>query len=159
MGTNFYRIPTHEEMESKKNRLLEDIAKMDISPSSIEREFQNEMEDSFDLTSPWDEFKNTTLIHLGKRSGGWKFCWNFHNNKYYKDKEELLHFIRTGRVVNEYGELVDNEEFITMALEWGQPDGWDTQAYYKEYPSIYIDEHHYDKYIDGLRVSPSTEFS
>jgi hypothetical protein len=73
---------------------------------------------------------------------GWKFCWNFHKEKYYKDKESLLNFIRSGRVMDEYGEEMNVEEFITMALEWGQPNGLVA-----------------DKEVDGLRVSSSTEFS
>ena len=51
------------------------------------------------------------------------------------------------------------EEFITMALEWGQPDGHDAKSYRREHPRQY----HYDfereeEYIDGLRVSPHTDF-
>jgi hypothetical protein len=79
---------------------------------------------------------------------GWKFCWNFHDNRYYKDKESLLEFICSGRVVDEYGEECDVEEFITMALEWGQPDGLPADV-----------ESYYDKEIDGLWVSSSIAFS
>jgi len=49
---------------------------------------------------------------LGKRSSGWKFLWNWNDSKYYKTKEELFEFIRSGRVVNEYGDQMDQEEFI-----------------------------------------------
>jgi hypothetical protein len=164
MGTNYYRIPTQSEMETRKAKLIKDIADLDISPSNIETEFrQYNYEDFWDSESVWDEFVEGTNIHLGKRSGGWKFCWNFHKDKYYKDKESLLNFIRTGRVVDEYGEEVDVEEFITMALEWGQPNGLVADKEYFDRT-----EHHswmsnpsayYDKIIDGLRVSSSTEFS
>ncbi len=126
MGTNYYRIPTAEEMESRKSRLQRDIEKMTMSPSDIERGFPfiDPFKESWEIVSPWDIFRDGTSIHLGKRSGGWKFCWNFHNNKHYSNKEELLSFIRSGRIVDEYGEEWNVEEFITMALEWGQPDGW-----------------------------------
>src|SRR6056300_669224 len=113
MGTNYYRIPTQSEMETRKAKLIKDIVDLDISPSNIETEFrQYNYEDSWDSESVWDRFIEGTSIHLGKRSGGWKFCWNFHKNKYYKDKESLLNFIRTGRVVDEYGEEMNVEEFI-----------------------------------------------
>jgi hypothetical protein len=49
-----------------------------------------------------------------------------------------------------------------MAMEWGQPDGWDTQTYYIENPSrsSWFDPSKYaDRYVDGLRISSSTEFS
>jgi hypothetical protein len=69
--------------------------------------------------------------------------------------------------VNEYGELQDTEEFITMALEWGQPDGYVLDENYENelkkkpnYRPSFIDmSKYYDKEIDGLRVSTSTEFS
>lgn len=165
MGTNYYRIPTVSEIEERKNRLQSRIRTMPITPDVIENNFGyiDNPKDEWEQLSPWGEFIEGTSIHLGKRSGGWKFCWNFHKNKYYKDKESLLNFIRTGRVVDEYGEEVDVEEFITMALEWGQPDGLVADKEYFDStnhhswmsnPSAY-----YDKEVDGLRVSSSTEFS
>lgn len=170
MGTNYYRIPTEQEIEKRKELLQSRIQTMPITPSFIENDFRfiddtDESDESFEWPrlSPWDEFTKDVSIHLGKRSGGWKFCWNFHNNQYYKDKESLLEFIRSGRVVDEYGKEWDVEEFIKMALEWGQPDGlvadktyFDTtnHHHWMSNPSDY-----YDKEIDGLRVSSSTEFS
>jgi hypothetical protein len=143
MGTNYYRIPSVEEMEKRKQELIATIEK----------------ENNFIIQSIWDIFTEDSNIHLGKRSSGWKFLWNFNDKKFYSNKEELLNFIRTGRVVDEYGEEMNIDEFITMALEWGQPNGLDSETYRKEHPRQY----HYDfeekeKYIDGLRVSPHTDF-
>lgn len=148
MGTNYYRIPSVEEMEKRKQELINNINSIDISQLSIES------------NSIWDIFTENLNIHLGKRSSGWKFLWNFNDKKFYSNKEELLNFIRTGRVIDEYGKEMDVEEFITMALVWGQPDGYDHEKYRREHPRQY----HYDfevkeEYIDGLRVSPSTQFS
>lgn len=165
MGTNYYRIPTEAEMEAKRQALLLKMSIMDLTPENIERGFGAPVKDSFDYENPWDRFINNTRIHLGKRSGGWKFCWNFNDNKYYSTKEELLAFIRSGRVVNEYGEEQEVEEFIDMALNWGEPDGWvHNEAYerqkLKQNPNSHIHGSKYwDKEIDGLRVSTSTEFS
>lgn len=158
MGTNYYRIPSEEEMEKKKSKLIEDIKDLDISPSSIVFNFKI-MDEISEQISSWDEFTENTSIHLGKRSSGWKFLWNFHNNKYYSNKEELFNFIKSGRIVDEYGTEMDVEEFITMSLEWGQPNGYDMKKYRQEHPRQY----HYDfekqeQYIDGLRISPNTEF-
>jgi len=164
MGTNYYRIPTQSEMETRKAKLIKDIADLDISPSNIETEFrQYKSEDSWDSESVWDRFIEGTSIHLGKRSSGWKFCWNFHKDKYYSNKEELIKFVLSGRVVNEYGEEIDPQEFLDMAFAWGEPDGlvadkeyFDRTAHHSwmSNPSDY-----FDKEIDGLRVSSSTEFS
>ena len=165
MGTNYYRIPKASEVEKKKELLESRIHKMPITPSSIERGFRyiDNPNDEWSSLSPWDEFIEGTNIHLGKRSGGWKFCWNFHNNQYYKDKESLLKFIRSGRVVDEYGTEMNREEFITMALEWGQPNGLVADKEYFDSTNHHSwmsnPSDYFDKEIDGLRVSSSTEFS
>ena len=166
MGTNYYRIPTVEEMENKKTKLIRSVTNLDISPSNIECGFRVPIDDQWGSESPWDTFIDGTNIHLGKRSGGWKFCWNFNNNKYYSNKEELLKFIRSGRVVDEYGEQHDVEEFIKMALEWGEPDGLVVDEKYrreqraKGHGTYWMDSERYDdKIIDGLRVSSSVDFS
>jgi hypothetical protein len=110
-------------------------------------------------------FLEDTNIHLGKRSSGWKFCWNFHKNKYYSNKEELLNFICSGRVVDEYGEEQDVNEFILMALNWGEPNGLVVNEEYRKservkgHGSFWLDSEKYDDLIiDGLRVSSSTDF-
>jgi len=165
MGTNYYRVPTDLQMQQRKLRLRTQSKNMDIAPGCICNGFPltKEHPDSWESHTPWTEFLNDANVHLGKRSGGWKFCWNFHKNRLYSNKAELLAFIRSGRVVDEYGTEMDPEEFITMALEWGQPDGWVLNA---EYEKEEMKNGHrtwgpnyYDLIIDGLRVSTSTEFS
>lgn len=164
MGTNYSRIPTVEEMESKKQTLIQQVMDLDLSPFNIEREFNIQKEDSWESESVWSRFIEGTNIHLGKRSGGWKFCWNFHKSKYYSNKEELLSFIRSGRVVNEYGEELDVNEFIVMALNWGEPDGlvvnedFRKEQRSKGMGSFFNDPKYDDIIIDGLRVSSSTDF-
>ena len=165
MGTNYYRIPTVEEMENKKTKLIRSVTNLDISPSNIECGFRVPVDDQWGSESAWDTFIDGTNIHLGKRSSGWKFCWNFHNNKYYSNKEELLKFIRDGRVVDEYGEELDVNEFIVMALNWGEPDGlvvnkeYRKQERIKGHGSFWTDSEKYDDLIiDGLRVSTATDF-
>lgn len=163
MGTNYYRIPKSHEVTERMQKLNLRIQALDYwDPYLTHNEFRviDDPDDNWSKMNPWDEFTKDLNVHLGKRSGGWKFCWNFHNNKYYSNKEELFEFIRSGRVVDEYGEKIDCEEFIKMALEWCE-DGWDTQTYYERNPTThYIDYTKYrDTYVDGLRVSPSIEFS
>lgn len=162
MGTNFYRIPTQEEVEFRRAKLVKEVSEMPLEPFDIERGFCKSQEDgldSWESHSPWDLFMLDMKIHLGKRSSGWRFCWNFHHNKYYSSKEELLAFIRAGRVVDEYGEEQQVEEFIEMALNWC-PDGLiGDRAYHQSNPGQgWIAESMYDREIDGLRVSSSSEF-
>ena len=167
MGTNYYRIPLASEMEERKALLMKRVAEMEMTPGNIERGFNtiptHDSDYSWEYDSPWSEFMDNVSIHLGKRSGGWKFCWNFHKNRHYHDKESLLKFIRAGRVVNEYGEEIPTEEFIQMALDWGQPDGWVHNAEYEKHQRE-LGHHtwgpkYYDHIIDDLRVSTSTEIS
>lgn len=162
MGTNYYRIPTAAEMEKRKQLLQTQVRGLDVSPAAISQGFTYDNPKGFDRYSPWDIFTEDVEVHLGKRSGGWKFCWNFHNDKYYNDKESLEMFVKSGRVINEYGEEISPDEFLKMAYEWCT-DGWDNQKYYEERPQdriAWIDySKHMDRYVDGLRISSSTEFS
>ena len=161
MGTNFYRIPTEEEMQDRKDRLQARIIGLKLTPQLIERNFRYIGEEN-SWENPWEEFTDGTNIHLGKRSSGWKFCWNFNSNKYYSNKEELFEFVRSGRIVDEYGDEVEVEEFIAMALGW---DGILFDAEYEKKREIenpgYLPHgpKYYDKVVDGLRVSTSTDFS
>jgi hypothetical protein len=166
MSTNYFRIPKQKVVREKYLELVEQVSSMDIfSPGQIYNEFRT-IEKGFERWSPWDNFIDGLNIHIGKRSSGWKFLWNFQDGKFYTNKEELLKFIRSGRVVDEYGELQDTEEFIKMALEWGQPDGHiydknylDEQIRSTDYRPFIDMSKYYDKEIDGLRVSSSVEFS
>jgi hypothetical protein len=167
MSTNYYRIPKASEVRIKYLDLVEKINDLDIwSSESIMNEFRD-IEKGFERWSAWDEFIDGLKIHIGKRSSGWKFLWNFQDGKFYTNKEELLKFIRSGRIVNEYGELQNTEEFIKMALEWGQPDGYVLDENYVEEqskqpnyrPSFINMSKYYDKEVDGLRVSSTAEFS
>jgi len=162
MGTNYYRIPTEAELLERKARLEKMVAELDLSPLSVSQGFTYDNPDGFDRYSPWDFFTQDCEVHLGKRSGGWKFCWNFHKNKYYSDKATLEAFVRSGRIINEYGEELTPDEFLEMAYNWCT-DGWDSQTYYKERPQDrvhWIDySKHQDTFVDGLRISSSTDFS
>jgi hypothetical protein len=162
MGTNFNRIPTEEEVLKRKSKLLEELNNLSLDPATIERNFEEYHEDSFGSESCWHRFLDGMSVHLGKRSSGWKFCWNFNDNKYYSNKEELLAYIRSGRIVDEYGQEHDTEEFIEMALSWGEPDGLVFDEEYektKSNSSFFHGPKYWDLNIDGLRVSTSTQFS
>ena len=166
MSTNYYRIPNQKVVREKYLNLVEQVSDMDIfSPSDVYNEFRT-TEKGFERWSPWDEFIDGLKIHIGKRSSGWKFLWNFNDDKYYSNKEQLFKFIRSGRIVDEYGELQDTEEFIKMALEWGQPDGMVVNKEYFDQldkrgfrSSLFSTKDYYDTEVDGLRVSKHLEFS
>ena len=93
MGTNFNRIPTESEVIKRKEQLIRDIDGLSMDPMLIERNYQDYSDNNYGSESCWDRFLDGLSVHIGKRSGGWKFCWNFHDNKYYSNKEELLSYI------------------------------------------------------------------
>lgn len=166
MGTNYYRVPKSHEVVEKMQKLNTRIVEMDVwSASEAKNQFRTIPITEYEYMTPWDEFIDGLSVHLGKRSGGWKFRWNFNENEHYSNKKELLEFIKTGRIVDEYGMEIDPEEFIKMALEWGQPDGAVFDEKYerelkKKFPNSYMHgPEYYDLEIDGLRVSRSTDFS
>ena len=163
MGTNYYRVPKSHEVVEKMQKLNMRIGEMDVwSASEAKNQFRTIPVTEHQYMTPWDEFIDDLSVHLGKRSSGWKFLWNFHDNVHYTNKEELLNYIRTGRIVDEYGMEIDPEEFIKMALEWGQPDG---AVFNEEYEKknqkmgrFFHGPESYDLDVDGLRVSKSTDF-
>lgn len=104
-------------------------------------------------------------VHLGKRSGGWKFLWN--PNVYiirdiYKDedrgeyrlgkyvgkflyklsKEGIKEFIQRDdvEIYDEYGEIQNKDEFFKMAINWvtwKNREAWDSKTYYEDHPGDY----------------------
>lgn len=165
MGTNYYRIPGIEEIEKRKAKLIKRVEEINPADAHNANHMYSTIPDGeWDFMSPWDEFIKDAYVHLGKRSMGWKFCWNFHDNHYYSNKQELLEFIKSGRILDEYGEEIDADEFIEMAMEWGQPEGFTFNAEYqaymiKEHPGYRLHSYEYfDTEVDGLRVSSSTDF-
>ena len=150
MGTNYYAhiIP----VEEKKEELHAAIKNDDFY---LIRDLVDEMYSRAEYN--WASKKiSGGEVHLGKRSGGWKFLWNPNvymirgghfegsgNDKHYVPdpttlfylypltKQGLHDFIfrKDVLIYNEYGELQDKEEFWNMTLSWGQEDGWDDNTY------------------------------
>lgn len=142
MDTNYYAriIPTKERKEKIKQAI--DNNDFDKIKEMVNKTY----------SSPQYDYQTKTFvggeIHLGKRSGGWKFLWNpnwyklikghsevapnprtyhwveyrFEVFKYYElTKESIKNFIDREDVViyDDYGVQQDKEEFWNMALNWG----------------------------------------
>lgn len=56
MGTNYYRIPTEDEIKVKHNKLQIDILNMDLSIFSIESGFRVPIDDMWNGENPWETF-------------------------------------------------------------------------------------------------------
>lgn len=175
MSTNYYlrRKPTIKDVETVKN-----LADNTLDGSNFV-DIVNYVNDLYSESGD-------NVIHIGKRSCGWKFLWctnvSRQNGKIVKmydfTRESITEFIMRDEyvVVNEYGDLIDKEEFLIMAFEW-DIDGYDSVKYNLEYKNnLYYDgtknqeifkelgyKFNYawqsDFYSDGLRFSIFDDFS
>ena len=118
-------------------------------------------------------------IHIGKRSSGWKFLWDVHDFRYYKPtKEALMEWLKSGDIIDEYGEHFTFEQFMKEQLGVCYlEDGYDLERYYKENPQFnkcYMGERYVrdfynthnvpvdrygEFYLDDLRCTISEDFS
>ena len=163
MGTNFYAriIPKEDE----KNKLINKI---------VNDKF-NEIEDlASELYGERNQYtRKGNVIHLGKRSCGWKFLWNSNVIKYRDGhidpetkeyvsvvkydyvypltKQGITDFCNRKDVIitDEYGKQYTSEEFLEMAFSWGEPDGWVGKTYEEDPrsgPSSYRNYYWSEKY-------------
>ena len=168
MGTNFYAriIPKEED----KQKLIDFIK-------------YNHFDVIEDLASELYGRRNEytrrgNVIHLGKRSCGWKFLWNPNTIKYcdgYIDQEtkeyipvykydQLYPLTKQGItdfcnrkdviITDEYGEQYTSEEFLEMAFSWGESDGWTGKTYEESQKgeSSYRNYYWSKKYQRGLNT-------
>lgn len=168
MGTNFYAriIPKEDE----KNELINKI---------VNNKF-DEIEDlASELYGKRDQYtRKGNVIHLGKRSCGWKFLWNPNVIKYWDShmdpktkeyvsvvkydyvypltKQGITEFVMRDDVIitDEYGEQQDPKEFLEMAFSWGQPDGYTGKTYEESHKedSCYRNYYWSKKYQRGMHT-------
>ena len=142
MGTNYYAriIPTKE----RKEKLKELIDSDDFR--AIKEEVENLYGNYTDRESSYEDPNVRGIIHLGKRSGGWKFLWNPnitiinnghledtpHGERIYVEDEPTVKYLypltKKGikefidrediKIFDEYNEEQNKEEFFNMAINW-----------------------------------------
>ena len=87
--------------------------------------------------SNWEEVRECLPedIHIGKRSGGWKFLWDAHYFKYYEPtKPALMEWLKSGEIIDEYGQKFTFDQFINDELDGFLEEGWDIESYYEDHP-------------------------
>lgn len=166
MGTNYYAriLPKKEDRLKLINLIVNDKSDEIIELAS-------------ELYGRRDEYTHKgNVIHLGKRSCGWKFLWNpnviryadgyLDENKEYLlvnkydyvyplTKQGISDFVMREDVIitDEYGERQDPKEFLEMAFSWGEPDGWIGKTYEEDPrsgPSSYRNYYWSEKYQRGM---------
>ena len=152
MGTNFYcrKIDRkHRKMFSKDLSALNEHILLNIDNPEI-----NLLEEvnKFIL----DYYNLEKEIHLGKRSYGWQFLWDYHNGKYFNPSlESIKGFLLQKDIViyDDYGnfytvdQLFNDEIANCLYKDAMHDDGMDGE--YSEY---------YFKSEDGLRFSKFKDF-
>lgn len=161
MGTNFYKVKTLTREE--KDKLIDAINNDRVTNGDFySLHFRDENND--DIVIPNKE------VHIGKRSGGWKFLFDHNDWAYYpRDKDKFVEWVNdpsTGKIVDEYGEEYTPEQFWneevmpTYTTKWvdGQ-DRFDYESYNK-----WCEENGRrteginDFYIENLRFASYTDF-
>ena len=144
MGTNFYyKIP----LSKRKIKALQDLI-------TEEPDFNN-------LLYKIEDARESHCIHLGKRSAGWQFLWNFNNGKYYAaNLISIRQFLNTGGgyIEGEYGVRYSVEEFLGDAIGeslYKDERHCDLADYYKKHPQ----EKHWFNPVDEEFSSDSLRFS
>ena len=139
MGTNYYAriIPS----KARKSKLKQAI---DEDRFDLIKELYNEM------YSKSNEYEEGSIIHLGKRSAGWKFLFNPNYERYYKlTKKSLMEFLSRPDIIiyDEYyntniikysddpdknDSLWTPQQFMDMSTHWGYDNNaWDGESYEK----------------------------
>lgn len=177
MGTNFYAhvIPTKKKREEIKEAL--DRGNFNEITQLVNR--------TYGEYSEWDgksEMEPCGIIHLGKRSGGWKFLWNpnvyvIRHGHYNEDRDWIIDpntgyylypltkkgikaFIdrKDVKIYDEYGDIQDKEKFFEEAINWTTWKGkeaWDSDSYHRETN----DEIHYVSNSELVRLLMSEGYS
>lgn len=153
MGTNFYCRKINRE---RRKMFYKDLSALNehirLNVDNLEINFLEEV-DKFML----DYYDFEREIHLGKRSYGWQFLWDYHNGKYFNPSlESIKGFLLQKDIViyDEYGnfytvdQLFNNEIANCLYKDSMHDDGMNGE--YSKY---------YFKSEDGLRFSKFEGFS
>lgn len=172
MGTNYYKvyIPTEQEIDD----LQRDLTRLREIRQGISKESVEDVKDHMR-----EILSQAERVHICKMSCGWKTNFDHNWGKYYKlTKESIDVFLRSpdGYMINEYGEIIDIDEFWEDTFERdAKPNVFTSELYRKAHP----DERYYpcvddqkkvkeifgietrenDFESDGLRFAVFTDFS
>lgn len=153
MGTNYYAVRI---MDGDEKELAKELIEND------------QYEVLIDLIN-----EKYSKIHIGKKSYGWKFLFNYHNGRYYEaTKRSLNDFLSCHSIIDEYGKEISLESFWRIVED--SKDGMDNKQYYEREglskDLVMLDDFlsekilsykpcFYEFYNDGLRFSTLNDFS
>ena len=127
MGTNFYarRIPTQEEI-AELHKCVDEIAMGICSVADMA-----------------DKIEMGDDIHLGKRSAGWQFNWEYHPEYYSDNLESIKKFLSRDDIVivDEYNTKFSLEEFLNEEIGYCLYNDPERYINGKQYDERYEDKH------------------
>lgn len=166
MGMNFYakKINNKETKQRLTNIIKDDMpTKHELYELINNGSIEDVSQKLYDL---WNNFSTAydrehKAIHLGKRSGGWQFLWQFHDGKFYSDNlTSIKEFLNNPdyQIVDECGDVFTTEEFLNDEIGhclYKTDDLWDLEHYWKVNPPTHdcMYSHLNDEWTskDGLR--------
>ena len=146
MGTNFYAkiIPSEFQKETLKRAIDENRF----------NEIQAITKDMYGMVNASGDSITGGIVHLGKRSCGWKFLWNPNiyevrqghttkDGRWVRDESSMQSIYKLSKagiqefinrpdveIYDEYSNRWDKTEFWEMTQNWDkQPDAWDGDTY------------------------------
>ena len=150
MGTNFFCVEkiSRRQRSKIKSLLMEYIGLVDKADTAC---------DFHVLHSKYNEMILDIIpekVHLGKRSHGWQFLWDFHDGRYFKaNLESIKEYLKDKIIFDENNEVFSLDQFLNeeIADYLYNTDG-------KLYDCVELLPSYY--FIsDGLRFSKSEDFS
>lgn len=153
MGTNFYCKKLDKKYRKEFSNDLNELSQyITYNIDNIELDLVEKVKEFIESNSDLEE-----EIHLGKRSYGWQFLWDYHDGKYFNSNlDSIKEFLSQDDIIiyDEYGNFYEVEQLFNDELanclykDATHNDGMDGE--YSEY---------YFKSEDGLRFSKFKDFS
>ena len=153
MGTNFYCRKIDKKRRKEFSDSLNELSQyITYNIDDPKLDLVEEVKDFLESNSELEE-----EIHLGKRSYGWQFLWDYHDGKYFNSNlDSIKEFLSQDDIIiyDEYGNFYEVEQLFNDELanclykDAMHDDGMDGE--YSEY---------YFKSEDGLRFSKFKDFS
>jgi len=111
MGTNYYLVKPSIEISIEG--LDKKIKSCEILDNREEIKFLKSVKKN--MLFPIDYLKN--IIHLGKKSKGWKFLADHNNYKYFEKNnyEDYIDFLNRGYIMNNYEKRISLDEFLKIS--------------------------------------------
>ena len=117
MGTNFYCKEINKKKRKKFSDDLNDLSNyISHHVDNPEIDLKKKVEEFLDDN---EEFEKK--IHLGKRSYGWQFLWDYHNGLYFQSNlESIKKFLSQKNIViyDEYGKYFTVDQFFNQEIAY-----------------------------------------